>query len=553
MVKYLKKFAAITAMAALMVSGAAVASFAADASDGDSTPVYQDGVYTTEVQTDRAGYSPSPEKELDLKYPNKDYPVEVAVIIKDGKIVDLAYTKDPNEFTVNTSSDFNYLLWAMDGHQVTETSYNYLAGPGKNYEKYQLDPKPPMNGVGMRDQIIAKNGTEGVDTVTAATLTSQAIIASVDKSLERAVKGEKDDPEPVLPQPDTSDSIIPADGFYAVLNTEDNVEEVGFDANKMDEGKTEESNRFFLNVNDGKITAQLPIEQRQSSYPYIFAGTEKEALAAGEAGWLKPTDFDYGHRTSKGEVAPGSLYQNVPIASLDKPLHFMMFAKGSGNWFNRLLTIKSAGLKQIPYGNYEPNEFKYEGGTGKVTLTCPQIHVTKDGVTADINFSSSKYTKAAVNGVEYEPADKTNGTTFTVPINLNAETVVSGTTVAMSSPQTIDYTCIISFNPNDLKIIKAKNPMTAKAVNKTYKVKNLKKKAISYKAVTVKNAQGKVTYTAKAANAKSKKALTFKNGKLTVKKKTKKGTYKMKVTVKDAGNEYFVPATKKITITVKVK
>ncbi|MBQ9059837.1 MAG: hypothetical protein IJ128_01670 [Firmicutes bacterium] len=92
------------------------------------------------------------------------------------------------------------------------------------------------------------------------------------------------------------------------------------------------------------------------------------------------------------------------------------------------------------------------------------------------------------------------------------------------------------------------------AKNKTFKAKALKKKKASYTAVTVKNAKGKVTYTAKPANAKAKKALTFKNGKITVKKKTKKGTYKIKVTVKAAaatGYNAAAPVTKTITIKVK--
>ena len=69
------------------------------------------------------------------------------------------------------------------------------------------------------------------------------------------------------------------------------------------------------------------------------------------------------------------------------------------------------------------------------------------------------------------------------------------------------------------------------------------------------NAQGTVTYTAKAANAKSKKALKFnsKNGKITVKKKTRKGTYKMKITVATKGNANYASSTATKTVTVKVK
>ena len=68
-----------------------------------------------------------------------------------------------------------------------------------------------------------------------------------------------------------------------------------------------------------------------------------------------------------------------------------------------------------------------------------------------------------------------------------------------------------------------------------------------------------MTCVGKAANSKSKKALSFnaKNGKITVKKGTKKGTYKMKVTVTAAGTNTDDPqyksGTKKVTVKVVVK
>ena len=297
----------------------------------------QDGYYTTEVNSDKATYGYQIGKDgtvtYGFSYPKKDYSFSVTTKVEGGKIVDVAYTKPVLDVVANTSSDINYLMWAMDGHDVTDTSYNYLAAKGKNYEKYNLDPKPAKNGTGMKDQIIAKNGTTGVDTVTAATITSRAIIDSVDKSLDKAEQGLKDDPEPVLPTPDTSEDVIPEDGDYTVKAKD----VVGFDLGN--------DNVMLINVKDGKMTAKfMYVEQRQSSYPYIFAGTEKEALMAGEDAWLKPVDYDYDYYTSSGTYAPGSLYKDVPLKSLDKPLCFVMFASGSGNWFNRLFTLDSATL-----------------------------------------------------------------------------------------------------------------------------------------------------------------------------------------------------------------
>lgn len=102
---------------------------------------------------------------------------------------------------------------------------------------------------------------------------------------------------------------------------------------------------------------------------------------------------------------------------------------------------------------------------------------------------------------------------------------------------------------------KKTNPITAKGLKKTLKAKSLKKKARTFKLITVKKAIGKVTYKVTGGNKKSKKALKInsKTGKITVKKKTKKGTYKIKVKVSAAGNKNYKSGSKTVTVTVKVK
>ena len=63
--------------------------------------------------------------------------------------------------------------------------------------------------------------------------------------------------------------------------------------------------------------------------------------------------------------------------------------------------------------------------------------------------------------------------------------------------------------------------------------------------ISVKKAQGKVTYSLK--NKKYMKISS--NGKLTIEKKIKKGTYEVIVTAK--GNSNYEPMTKKVKIIVK--
>ena len=100
---------------------------------------------------------------------------------------------------------------------------------------------------------------------------------------------------------------------------------------------------------------------------------------------------------------------------------------------------------------------------------------------------------------------------------------------------------------------KADNTLSAAAKAKTVKAKKLKKKAMTVSgAVTVKDAVGTVTY-AKAAGSAKQLSVNAKNGKITVKKKTKKGTYKIKVKVNASGNDDFFAGSKTVTVKIKVK
>ncbi|MBQ9361299.1 MAG: hypothetical protein IJT96_09725 [Lachnospiraceae bacterium] len=70
------------------------------------------------------------------------------------------------------------------------------------------------------------------------------------------------------------------------------------------------------------------------------------------------------------------------------------------------------------------------------------------------------------------------------------------------------------------------------------------------KVLTVKKNKGTVTYTKKSGN---KNITIAKNGKVTVKKGLKAGTYSIKVNVKAAGNANYKAATKTVTFKVVVK
>ncbi len=113
-------------------------------------------------------------------------------------------------------------------------------------------------------------------------------------------------------------------------------------------------------------------------------------------------------------------------------------------------------------------------------------------------------------------------------------------------------TCIVT-------VIKASQKLSVKGKTVKLKAKKLKKKSqkIARKnAVSVSKAQGNVTYS-KVKVDKKKFAKKFKinkkTGIITVGKGVKKGTYKMQIKVKAAGNKNYKAMTKKTTIKIVVK
>lgn len=117
-------------------------------------------------------------------------------------------------------------------------------------------------------------------------------------------------------------------------------------------------------------------------------------------------------------------------------------------------------------------------------------------------------------------------------------------------------------NPKDLKGKKAANPMILKGKKVAVKYKSLKKKSKAIKrnkVIAIKNAKGKLSYKLVAAK-KGKKSfkkmfrISKKTGKVVVKKGLKRGTYRVKVKVKAAGDaQYKASAWKSVVFKVKVK
>ena len=103
--------------------------------------------------------------------------------------------------------------------------------------------------------------------------------------------------------------------------------------------------------------------------------------------------------------------------------------------------------------------------------------------------------------------------------------------------------------------LKMDQTLNVKTKKVTVKVKKVRKKAQTVKPLTVTGQKTTVTYKGTPVGKKAKKALKInaKTGKITVRKKTKKGTYKMKVTVTAAASGKYEKAAKTVTVTIKVR
>lgn len=111
-----------------------------------------------------------------------------------------------------------------------------------------------------------------------------------------------------------------------------------------------------------------------------------------------------------------------------------------------------------------------------------------------------------------------------------------------------------TFKKECLKCRKAKNPLSirGKTVKVSYnKVKKKAQKLPVKKVISFKHkGKGKMRY-ARVSGSK-RLIINKKTGKVTVKKRTKKGTYRIKVMVKAAGNANYKPSSAK-TVTIKIK
>ena len=175
---------------------------------------------------------------------------------------------------------------------------------------------------------------------------------------------------------------------------------------------------------------------------------------------------------------------------------------------------------------------------GNVTVGGAQGGVTYANASTDV--TAKKFAVVKATGKVTVPK-ATGAGTYTVKIKATA----AGNSNYEPGSKTVSY---------KLTVAKAAQPMRLKAVKRTAKVSKLKKGAVTVAAPLkfAKKAQGKVTY-AKAKGSAKCLTVNKKTGKVTIKRGTKRGTYKVKIKVTAKGTRNYKAGSKTITCKVVVK
>ena len=92
---------------------------------------------------------------------------------------------------------------------------------------------------------------------------------------------------------------------------------------------------------------------------------------------------------------------------------------------------------------YVPDAFTFTGGTGRVTISCPEVRAAADGTYATIVFSSPHYEYVKADGETYPTVCDEQTSTAVIPAPVNRSFEILASTTAMSRPHEIRYTLYI--------------------------------------------------------------------------------------------------------------
>ena len=185
-----------------------------------------------------------------------------------------------------------------------------------------------------------------------------------------------------------------------------------------------------------------------------------------------------------------------------------------------------------------------------IPLSCPEIKLSKTKYTYT-GKALKPTVKFTVDGIAV-PAESDGNKIYTVKYSDNKNAGTASVKVTMVGGGIAVGSKTLKFT-----IVKAKNPITVKAVTKSAKLKTVRKKNVTVKgAVKVTKAQGKLSYKISSAPKAIKKYLKISSkGAITIKKwkKAKKATYKIKITATAKGTANYNKKSVTKTVTLKIK
>ena len=203
-----------------------------------------------------------------------------------------------------------------------------------------------------------------------------------------------------------------------------------------------------------------------------------------------------------------------------------------------------------------------EVGTAKVIITGKGNYTGSVERTFSVNAAS--VAEASVTGLASQTYTGSPITQAPSDVSVGGIRLVAGTDYTVSWNNNINVgtaSVIITGKGNytgsvtkTFDIVKAMNPMTVKGKTASVKYDRLKKKKQTKQIKSVlklSNNQGNVTF--KKAGGNKKITINKKTGKVTIQKGLCKGTYKVKIKIKAAGNHNYKKAEKKVTIKIRVK
>ena len=96
-----------------------------------------------------------------------------------------------------------------------------------------------------------------------------------------------------------------------------------------------------------------------------------------------------------------------------------------------------------------PDKFSFEGGTGRVSISCSGITYTEGVPYATIVFGSESYSYIKIGGEQYD-CEHEDGTSFTsIPVTLNANNTIQALTTRMSEAHEIEYEIFVYVSDGD--------------------------------------------------------------------------------------------------------